>query len=144
MGRYVDLEGNITVWSEPKQPVFLSYAHHDHEAARELLQALLEKDFVENCDNAVEAAEDQTILAAAFTAVVDGWRERKRSSRHWSPPDPRQVVRAHLAAAWRYLQNLDQEEWDAVADDLEGEIGALRDLCDPDDWGPHEDAPDNH
>ena len=124
--------------------VFVAYAHHDHEAARQLIQALLEKDFIENCDNAVEAAEDQTILAAAFQTVVDGWRERKQSSRHWESPDPRQVVRAHLVAAWRYLQSLDDGEWDAVANELGDEIGALRGLCDPDDWGPHENASNDH
>lgn len=139
--RYVDLEGNVTIISDPKTSVFLSYAR---DAALQLIQALLEKDFVENCDSAVEAAEDQMVLAAAFKEVVDAWRERKRSSRHWGPLDPRQVVRAHLASAWQYLQTLDDKRWDIVADDLVDEIEMLRALCDPDDWGPHEDPPVNH
>jgi hypothetical protein len=137
--RYVDLKGNITITSDPKTPaVFVSYAHHDHEAAHQLLQALLEKDFVENCDNAVEAAEDQTILAAAFKAVVDGWRERKQSSRHWAPLDPRQVVRAHFVAAWRYLHGLDLDDAElrALCNGIERELLALQYVCDPDEDHP--------
>jgi hypothetical protein len=125
--------------------VFVSYSFsHAHELAHQLLQSLLEKDFIENCDNAVEATQDQTMLASAFQAATDAWRERKRSSRHWTPLDPRQVVRAHLACAWRYLQTLDDKDWNAAAGDLADEIGALKDLCEPDDWGPHENPPVDH
>jgi hypothetical protein len=107
--------------------VFLSYSHSDHQnGAHQLIAQLLEAP-----GRALEATETQTILARGFREVVNGWREANGSL------DPRQVVRAHLAAAWRHLQNLSDAEYDAVADDLGDEICALKALCDPDDWGPH-------
>ena len=130
--RYVDLEGNISISSEPNRRVFLSYARHD-EVARRLLSDLLE-DLREDVN---EPFAVQKVLVRQFKDAVDTYRDDRAIS-------TRAKWLAHLAAAWRYLQNLDGAKWDAVADDLEDEIGALRDLCDPDDWGPHEDPSNDH
>ena len=44
-----------------------------------------------------------------------------------------EVVRAHLVAAWHALNDLSDEGWDAVADDLADEIWALRMVCNHED-----------
>ena len=117
--KYVDLEGNISISSEPER-VFLSHARHD-AVARRLLSDLLE-DLREDVN---EPFAVQKVLVRQFKDAVDTYRDDRGDL------DPRQVVRAHLVAAWRYLQNLDDKEWDAVADDLRDEIGGLKNLCNP-------------
>jgi hypothetical protein len=125
--RYVDLEGNVTVTSDPRTPVFLSYAH-DVEAAQRFIQAMLDECFVDGSWSDLRStAEDQTILAAAFKEVVDAWRERKR----WGGVDPAQMMRAFLVAVWHELQNLDDKEWDALTDVANDEVAALSLLCNP-------------
>lgn len=140
--RYVDLEGNVTITSDPRPSVFLSYAHVD-EAARHFIQAMLDECFVDGSWGDLRStAEDQTILAAGFKAVVDAWHERKR----WAKVDPNQVIGAYLAEAWRYVQNLDDKEYDAVDP---SKIAALMEICDPDyaltgERNDDEDPPVNH
>lgn len=123
--KYVDFEGNITITSGPKTPVFVSYTHDD-EAAPRFIQTVLDECFVDGSWSDIRAtAEDQTILAAGFKAVVDAWHERK----HWAKVDPNQVLGAHLADAWRYVQNLDDKEYAALDPD---KTAALMEICDPD------------
>lgn len=48
--------------------------------------------------------------------------------------DPSQVVEARLRDVWRYLQNLGDDEWQAVANKLgEGVIADLSELFGPED-----------
>lgn len=144
MGRYVDLEGNVSIWSDPKQPVFVSYAHKD-EAAHQFIQAMLDECFISGSWGDIRStAGNQTILATAFKAVVDAWHERERQRR--AKVDPNQVVEAYLANVWRYVQNLDDKEYAAVDP---YKIAALMEICDPDfaltgERDDNEDPPDNH
>jgi hypothetical protein len=120
--------------------VFLSHTYNSDKKAHQLIEALLWEAFVEGKWGTLEtpqAAEDQMVLTAAFKEAVDAWRERKR----WGKVDPRQVVRAHFIAAWRYLHELDLDdaEFYALCNDIPNEVLALKYVCDP-----NEDSPFNH
>ena len=81
-------------------------------------------------DNHNEVAPEQKVLAARFQEVTSAYRDYTGHAL-----DPRQVVRAHYIAAWRYLHGLvlDDAEFDALCDDIEREVLALKFVCDPDD-----------
>jgi hypothetical protein len=118
-----------------KNHSFLSFAHAHEKAHKGLWARQMVEEIVKERNDPIAAQRD---LAIRFKSVVDDYQD------NWGDIDPRQVVRAHLACAWRHLQSLDDGEWDAIADDLGDEIGALKALCDPDDWGPHENTPIDH
>lgn len=129
--RYVDLEGNISISSEPKRRVFISCVQYEEEAAR-LIDALLEDAFVNGRWGDLktpQAAEDQMILTAAFKEAENAWRERKQ----WGKIDPVQAFGAYQIAAWRYLQGLGDDEYDSVADAFPEAVATLKRSCNPDD-----------
>lgn len=143
--------------------IFVSYARDDHqEAVRQIVQSLLEEDFlapssvrraahqliqallgeafIESRADAVEAAEDQAILARAFKEVISAWRERKSifPNNCDRVVDPRQVVRALFSTGWQDLHGLDLDdaELNTLFNDLERELIALQFVCDPDEDHP--------
>ena len=94
--------------------------------AHDLVQGSLEEGFISTPNGVTDPMEDQTILTTAFAEAVNALKKRRGGDL-----DPRQVMRAHLAAAWRYWTALGDDEWEPAEGDLEPEIDALRSLCEP-------------
>ena len=106
--------------------IFISHSHQDlpwwvkdHPDTRTFIKELE--------DTLRDVTPVQTALISRFKAAVDLTRD------DLGDIDPRQEVRAHLIAAWRALNDLSDEEWDAVAGDLADEISALRSVCNHED-----------
>ena len=116
--KYVDLAGAISITSSSRPRAFLAHARHDEVAVRLL------NDFLEDLrENIREPFAAQKVLARQFKEAVDVYRDNRGAV------DPAQVVRAHLIAAWDYLQSLDDAEWDALTDVANDEVAEFSRFC---------------